>query len=293
VILAKIDMLKHTLKNRILILGASGFIGRSIYLELRSYFDVYGTYATNNVEFAENNVYFKYCLEEDILDTILQKIKPVLIISALRGDYKLQLAAHRQLCHYINENHSARIIYLSSMNVFDGRFKFPSYENDKPLAKSDYGKFKISGERMLLKNIPAQAVILRLPIVLGIHSPRILQLRQAIKHKAAFDVYPNLTISITTADKVAQQIHYIISKELDGIFHLSSYDMVHHEDLFREITSRMGDKTPIFKSVYRRNDDEYLAILPKKNKLPENYQISVAEAIEDSTLNKEIATFKH
>jgi dTDP-4-dehydrorhamnose reductase len=205
----------------------------------------------------------------------------------------LQLAAHRQLCDYVNDNHSARIIYLSSANVYDGKFKLPSYENDKPLAESDYGKFKISVERLLLKNIPAQTVIVRLPMVLGIHSPRILQLRQAIKYKASFEVYPNLTISTTTADKVAQQIHYIISKELDGIFHLASDDMVHHEDLFREITSKMGDKTPSFKSVFRRNEDEYLAILSKKNKLPKNYRISVAEVVEDSTLSEEIATFKN
>jgi dTDP-4-dehydrorhamnose reductase len=286
-------MFKQHLSNRILILGASGFIGRSIYLELQSYFDVYGTYATNDDEYAENQVYFKYCLEEDNLDTILKKVKPAIIISSLRGGYELQLTAHEQLCDYLNDNHHIKIIYLSSMNVFDGKFKLPSYENDKVLAESDYGKFKISVERMLLKNIPAQTVILRLPIVLGIHSPRILQLRQAIKHKAAFEVYPNLTISITTADKVAQQIHYIISKELDGVFHLASDDMVHHEDLFREITSKMGDKTPIFKSVYRRNDEEYLAILPKKNKLPKNYRISVAEVVEDSTLSEEIATFKN
>lgn len=279
--------------NRILILGASGFIGRSIYLELQSYFDVYGTFATNDEEYAENHAYFKYCLEENSLDTILQKVKPAIVISSLRGDFELQLAAHKQLCDYVNDNHYTRIFYLSSMNVFDGKFKLPSYENDKPLAKSEYGKFKISVERMLLKNIPAQTVILRLPVVLGIHSPRILQLRQAIKHKAAFEVYPNLTISLTTADKVSQQIHYIISKELDGIFHLASHDMIHHEDLFREITSKMGDKTPIFKSVYRRNEDEYLAILPKKNKLPKNYRIGVAEVVEDSTLSEEIVTFKN
>jgi dTDP-4-dehydrorhamnose reductase len=205
----------------------------------------------------------------------------------------MQLIAHRQLSDYVNDNHHARIIYLSSVNVFDGKFKLPSYESDKPLAESDYGKFKISVERLLLKNIPAQTVILRLPIVLGFHSPRILQLRQAIKHKAAFEVYPNLTISITTADKVAQQIHYIISKELDGIFHLASDDMIHDEDLFREITSKTGDKTPTFKSVFRRNEDEYLAILPKKNKLPKNYRISVAKVIEDSTLSEEIATFRN
>ena len=279
--------------NRILILGASGFIGRSIYLELQSYFDVYGTYCTNDEEYLENNAYFKYCLEEDNLDNILQKVKPAIIISSLRGDSELQLAAHRQLCHYVNDNHYARIIYLSSVNVFDGKFKLPSYENDKPLAESEYGRFKISVERLLLRNIPAQTVILRLPMVLGFHSPRILQLRQAIKHHATFEVYPNLTISITTADKVAQQIHYIISKELDGIFHLASDDMVHHEDLFREITSKMGDKVPIFKSVFRRNEDEYLVILPKINQLPKTYRISVTEVIDDCTLSEEIATFKN
>lgn len=279
--------------NRILILGASGFIGRSIYLELQSYYDVFGTYCTNDEDYIDNQVYFKYCLEEKTLDNMLQKVKPTIIISSLRGNFDLQYTAHVQVCKYVSNNHQSKIFYVSSMNVFDGKFKLPSYENDKPLAESDYGKFKISIERLLFENIPAQTVLLRLPMVLGFHSPRILQLRQAIKHHAAFEIYPNLTISITTADKVAQQIHYIISKELDGIFHLASDDMVHHEDLFREITSKMGDKKPIFKNVFRRNEDEYLAILPKKNKLPKNYRINVAQVVEDSTLSEEIATFKN
>ena len=92
---------------------------------------------------------------------------------------------------------------------------------------------------------------------------------------------------------MAQQIHYIISKKLDGIFHLASDDMVHHDDLFRDITSKIGDKKPIFKNVFRRSKNEYLAILPKKNKLPKQYRISVAKVIEDSTLSEEITTFKN
>ena len=279
--------------NRILILGASGFIGRSIYLELQSYFDVYGTYCTNDEEYSKNKAYLHYSLEEDTLVDLLQKVQPTIIISSLRGDYKIQLAAHRQLCNYVNANTYSSIIYLSSVEVFDGKFTFPSYENDTPFPESDYGKFKVSVERLFLENIPAQSAILRLPMALGIHSPKILQLRQSIKHKASFEVYPNLSISITTANKVAQQIHYIINKSLNGVFHLASDDMIHHEDLFREITSKMGTKKPIFKSVFRRNEDEYLAILPKKNQLPKNYRISVDQVIEDSTLSEEIVTFKN
>jgi len=279
--------------NKILILGASGFIGHSLYTELQSYFDVYGTYFNNKVEYSKNHVFYKYSIEGDDLTAILQKVQPTIIISALRGDFKMQFEAHRVLCDFVKQNHRSKLLFLSSANVFDGKFKLPSYENDKPLAESEYGKFKISIERLLSELIPAQSVILRLPLVLGINSPRIVQLRQAIKYQATFEVYPNLTISVTTVNKVAQQVHYIISKQLEGIFHLASNDMVHHEDLFREITSKMGDKTPIFKSVYQRNEDSYLSILPKKNQLPVTYRISVAEVINNCTLNEEIVTLKY
>ena len=118
------------------------------------------------------------------------------------------------------------------------------------------------------------------------------QLRQAIKHAAAFETYPNLIISVTTADKVAQQVHYIINKSMDGTFHLASSDMVHHEDLFREIAEKLGDEIPIFKSVYQRNEDSYFAILPKTNLLPTSYQITVAGVVDASTLNEDILTIK-
>jgi len=279
--------------NKIFILGASGFIGRSLYSELQSYFDVYGTYCNNEATYGDNQVYFNYNLGTTSLNNILEEVQPTVIISSLRGDFNQQYKAHEELCEYVNNYHNCKLIYLSSVNVFDGKFELPSYENDKPFTESAYGKFKISIERLLLTTIPAQTTIVRLPMVLGIKSPRIVQLRQAIKNHTTFEVYPNLTISLTTADKIAQQIHYIISKRLDGIFHLASNDMVHHEDLFREITSKMGDKMPIFKSAYRSNDDSYLAILPKKNILPKEYRISVAEVIDDCTLNEEIITIKN
>ena len=68
--------------------------------------------------------------------------------------------------------------------------------------------------------------------------------------------------------------------------------MVHHEDLFKEIASKMGSKMPIFKSVYNSNDDRYYAILPKKNKLPKLQQITVSQVIEECSLNEEIISIK-
>ena len=286
-------MSKNKDLNRVLIIGASGYIGNVIYRELLSYFKTFGTYCSSYKEFKDNKVFFKFCVEEDSILSILEKTKPSIIISSLRGDFKSQYKVHQDICNYLEKNQNCRLLFLSSASIFDGKFELPSYEFDKPEANSEYGKFKISVEKLILETIPAQVAILRLPMVLGVNSPRLIQLRQAIKNKVNFEVYPNLIISLTTADKIAQQVHYIINKKLDGIFHLASNDMVHHEDLFREITEKISEETPIFKSVFSRNEDSYLAILPKKNKLPEQYRITVAEVIDDCTLNEEIVSYKN
>ncbi len=278
--------------NRILILGASGFIGNYVYRELLPYFEVFGTYCHQNRVYQENHVFSQYCVEDDNLPLLLNKIKPGIIISALIGNFKDQLKAHRELCEYAENTSKCRILYFSAAEVFDGANRFPAYENDRPLAESDCGKFKIAVEKLLLERIPKQIAILRLPLVLGINSPKVQQLRQATRHKAVFEVFPNLIVSVTTVNKISQQLHYIINKKLTGIFHLASNDMVHHEELFREIASKTGNKIPIFKSVYSSNDDSYLAILPKKNRLPLPYQTTVAKVIEECTLKEEFETLK-
>lgn len=278
--------------NRILILGASGFVGNALYKELLSYYDVYGTYCSQFGTFENNQVFYQYDVEVGGLDFILNEINPDIVISSIRGDFSSQFNAHKQLCRFIRSKPESRLLYISSVNVFDANWRYPSYEDDVPLAESDYGKFKISVERLVRTLPKKQYAILRLPMVLGVNAPRVFQLKQAAKHKASFEVFPNLIISITTANKIAQQVHYIINKSLFGIFHLASKDVVHHEDLFRELTDKLCTTEPVFKSVFSSNEDRYLAILPKKNKLPKAYRITVAQVIENSTLNEEIITLK-
>lgn len=259
-------------KHRILILGASGFIGEAIYKELCSYFRTFGTYRTDKYAFDKNQHYFQYNVEEDDIFEILEAIKPTVIISALRGNFSAQVIAHTHISEYILAT-KTRLIYLSSANVFDAYSKFPSYELDKTLSHSMYGHFKIKIENMLLRLPKKQVAILRLPMVFGAQSPRVKEIKAFLAEGLPIEVFPNLIMNVTTDTKLTQQIHYIVNRNKFGVFHLGSNDLVHHDDFMKEIIATLGYYKPIFKQVFTTNDNRYLAVLPKDNKLPKHLQI--------------------
>ncbi|WP_425550212.1 sugar nucleotide-binding protein [Algibacter agarivorans] len=266
-------MVRKESKHSILILGASGFLGGAIYKELCSYFRTFGTYNTSNKSFEKNSHFFQYNMEEDDIYEILDIVKPTIIISALRGDFSKQILLHQHLAEYVFTN-KIRLIFLSSANVFDAYVKYPSYEQDKTYSNSIYGHFKIKIENMLLRLPKKQIAILRLPMVFGSQSPRVQEIVQLVKAKEPIEIFPNLIMNVNTYSKITQQIHYIINRNKSGIFHLGSHDLVHHDDFIKEIVESFQlEETAIYKRVYTTNNDRYLAVLPKLNKLPKHLQL--------------------
>jgi len=207
-------------------------------------------------------------------------VKPTIIISALRGDFTAQLTAHKHIFEYISTQKNCKIIFLSSANVFDAYSKFPSYENDTTLSNSVYGHFKIRLEQLFLKLSPKKVTILRLPMVFGVASPRINELKLHLEFDTPIELFPNLIMNVISDKKVTQQLHYIINRNKHGVFHLGSKDLVHHDDFIKDLVSKIGTETPRYKLVYTTNDDRYLAVLPKENKLPNHLQMYSLEILE-------------
>ncbi|MGY5849483.1 sugar nucleotide-binding protein [Salegentibacter sp. F14] len=267
--------------EKILILGASGFIGNALYKELCSYFDTYGTYFTDNPTLEKNQHFFQYDLETENIELLLENIQPSIIISALRGNFNAQLAAHFSIINYL-QNHKSKLIFISSANVFDAFTNFPSYEYDKTLSQSIYGRFKIKIENALLRLPNEKYNILRLPMVFGLDSPRIKDLKNMLYLGEAIEVFPNVVINVTEADHFARQVHYIINRRKQGVFHLGSSDLVHQKDFIEEVCRSLGYPNPLFKNVYDSNNDRFLAVLPKDNLLPKNLELNVQRVVDAS-----------
>ena len=267
-----------------MILGASGFIGNALYKELCSYFDTYGTYNTNEKGFNKNQKFYEFDHETENVEILLQSLKPTVIVSALRGDFTSQVITHFSIIDYIAKN-DCKLVFLSSSNVFDGFTNFPSYEYDKTLSMSVYGRFKIKIENALLRLPKHKYNILRLPMVFGANSPRVLEIKNKIEFGEPIEVFPNVVINATDISKLTQQIHYIINRKKQGVFHLGSNDLIHQHDLVTDIAKELGYKNPHLKQVYDSNFDRFLAVLPKDNLLPKNLQVSVLDVI-NATLIK-------
>ena len=266
--------------NRILILGASGFIGNTLYKELCSYFDVYGTYCSQK-SFTNNKHFYRFDMDIDGVDEVLMKVKPQIIISAIRGKFEEQIEMHDVLVNYV-KNSSRKLIFLSSANVFDAFSNFPSYEFDKTLSESVWGKLKIRIENKLLRLPEKNYIIARLPMVFGKNSPRIKELTISVKEHIPFEVFPDLVMNTTYADKLAQQIHYLINRNKHGIFHLGSTDLIHHNEFIEELCKGLQLEKPIFKNVYTTNFDRFLAVIPRDRKLPKHLLLTNEKVIAES-----------
>ena len=270
--------------KRILILGASGFIGNALYKELNSYYDTFGTYFSKK-GYTKNHHFFHFNLSLGGLEDIIKEVKPKLIISSLRGPFKALTETHQFLIDLIDKS-NCRLLFLSSANVFDTFEHFPSYEYDKTLSESIYGRFKIKIENNLIRLPTTKYVLARLPMVFGNNSPRILELDDAIKNNKPIEVFPNTIINVNNDLRLCQQIHYIINQQLSGIFHLGTTDLIHHFDFIKLIIKRRYNKRAIYKQVYTTNQMRYLAVLGKENKLPMNLLFSYTEILNDLTLTK-------
>ena len=269
--------------RKILILGGSGFLGYALYKELNAFYDVYCTYRTPTDKLKRNNRFILWDLETELPSTLLDEVDPDIIISATRGDFHAQLEAHIVLIDHVIRR-KKKLMFLSSANVFDAFTNFPSYEYDKTFSYSKYGHFKIKIENALLRLPNELYSILRLPMIFGKNAPRLKEIKTLYDLKEPIEVFPNVVLNATSIQKFTQQVHYIINRELNGVFHLGSEDLIHHNELIDKFCHRLRYEDPHFKQVYNSNDDRLIAVIPRDNKLPENYQITIDEVVDNSIL---------
>lgn len=204
---------------------------------------------------------------------LLERTDPEAVISCLRGDFALQLEAHRLAADWLGKN-GGRMVYLSTANVFDALRDKPHYEGDQVGSDSTYGQFKIRCEGLLRERLGDNCAILRPPEIWGRDCPRLRTLVQKTREGAPVRTYENLSVNYATDVQIARWVSFILRHDLRGVFHVGTRDVSGYTAFLDRLAQRLGLPRTLY-DVHPNGVPSYQAVLPGRTEIPNELQLSV------------------
>ena len=165
------------------------------------------------------------------VDLIIDHLKPDIIIHAAAYTAVDKCESERKKAFEVNslgagyiasagKKVNARIIYISTDYVFDGKKQSPYAENDIPNPQSVYGMSKWLGEKIVLTNI--DATVIRTSWLYGHYGRNFVKTMLELgKENREIKVVDDQIGSPTYVNDLAEAIHQLIDKE-NGIYHFSN-----------------------------------------------------------------------
>ena len=239
-------------KNNILILGASGRIGKEIFKIFQnntnnSIYDVFGTYHNNEiVELDHLDI-----TDEQSIERIFKRIKPTILVHAAGLIYPIQCEENHELAWNINVNgtkniaeyckkYNCKLIFISTDYVFDGTDgPYDELHSTNPL--NFYGKTKVESEKIVSKL--NDHLIIRTAWVNDYHKDSksfVMQVVNSLKNKKFFnapsDQYGHPTLSTNLAEIIVELIH----KKSTGIFHIAGSTYIDRFNFAKKIAIKFS-----------------------------------------------------
>jgi len=261
--------------SKILLLGGTGLIGVSLRQALQ---DEYQTVITAGHHEAEG-VLRLMAEEPERLTSILDRENPDIVISSIRGEFRTQLRFHESLADWL-AGKGKRLLFLSTVNVFDGDLSRPWTETDPPVPASDYGVYKRDCEAMLQAKLPGQLIIFRPATVWAPECPRVSRLAECSRTGKPVHSYQGYRVNISLAKQLGRYAEYVLKHDLTGIFHVGTTDMVDYFEFEKMVCRELGIRLPEFE-VETMESGVFQAALPARGDIPESLQITVKQALQE------------
>ena len=262
------------MEKKVLLLGSTGLVGRAVGDALREDYQIIPAGGHQRPEGG-------CCLpaeEPERLAAVLDREKPEIVISTIRGDFRQQMAFHEALADLLAGS-DVRLLYVSTANVFDGDFSRPWLETDTPRPESDYGVFKRDCEAMLEEKLGERLVIFRLPSVWAPDCPRIRRLKASSRSGEPHHTIRGDAVNVVLARQIGDYAKYVLEHELRGIFHVGTTDTADYFAFEKMVCDALGIPEPAFE-IEETGMEAYQAVLPGRKEIPDALQMTVAQVLE-------------
>jgi len=225
-------------KKRILLFGANGQLGRSIYIELSPFFDVIPCINNNTegVELFENTERKINIIDLNNINESIESLNPDIIINSAAFTnvdkceiekeiaYRTNVGGVKNLIKVINKK--IQFIHISTDYVFDGE-KGDYLENDPTYPKSYYGKTKLEAEN-IIRGTDLNWLILRPNVLFGNNlnssSSFVSWVYSNLINNNKINVVTDQASNPTWTTAFAQAIRQCIFMNARGIYHYGCDD---------------------------------------------------------------------
>lgn len=215
---------------KVLVLGASGKLGRKILSHLRdSGFDVAGTYYSNlAISYIDQKANLEQTDATNIgrLYRLFNRTRPDIIIDAIGNPDPDWCEVNKDAALDVNTFtarniatvcYPKKLVFISTDYVFDG-LNNPYKEEDEPRPVNHYGLTKYLGE-LYVRRLSHEFLILRLPLLYD--RKYILEMTERIK-EGIINTDHVLIKHPTWVGDVAKAIEALIEKDVCGIYHMGN-----------------------------------------------------------------------
>jgi dTDP-4-dehydrorhamnose reductase len=231
--------------RKILVIGSKGMLGRDLVEVLRSSLrsdEVFG-WDIDEIDITEEN------------NTVgkIESLQPGMVINVAAYTDVDGCELHEEKAFAINAEGmrhvalgagrcGAKVVYLSTDYIFDGKKGKPYLEDDPPHPLNVYGRSKLKGEQYV-QELVKDALIVRTQWLYGKYGNNFVAsiLRQA-REKELLSVVNDQIGSPTYTPDLSKAISLLIQREVRGIFHVVNSNLCTWYDYAQRILTLSGIK---------------------------------------------------
>lgn len=229
---------------KILITGGKGQLGQKLQKQLQK-----NKLKAIDIEDAD-------ITDMEQVQKVFQNFKPEVVIHCAAYTQVDKAEEDRDKCMLINgigtrniavvsEDIGAKLVYISTDYVFDGRKKSPYFEWDQPNPISVYGMSKYWGEQ-LIQQFSSKFFIMRSAWLYGKGENNFVKTIQKLaKEKEELTIVNDQIGSSTSTLELAKAIKSLINTELYGIYHASCEGKCSWYDFAKEIVKLSNLKVKV------------------------------------------------
>lgn len=138
----------------------------------------------------------------------------------------------------------ARLVQLSTDDVFDGTSSIPYTEFDMPNPQTIYGKSKLAGENFV-REFCNRHIIIRSSWIFGDGSSYMNRILRLAKENSTIYASKDQTASPTGAGELASKILELMEFAPDGLYHITGQGSCTRFEFAREIVKMSGYQTEV------------------------------------------------